>query len=372
MFWRQDILTLANLLDEYELNSWLQKTHHMFIVDNIVKFLFILFVINLCVIFLLRFVAVKVNLLDYPGGRKSHSSPTPLIGGLAIYVTLLASFGINNDWQSNFSMIALWAAPVFFIGLIDDFRQIWWVIRLIVQVFASIGVILSTGIEINYLGSYPIIGALELGALSVVFTVFAVVGLTNAYNLVDGINGLCGGLLLVPIVALALMNGSQVYAGEHNLLVIISSLLVFLFFNLINHPKSNLFLGDAGSAGLGFIVSFVIISQIQDSKFSANPPLALWLVIVPIVDTVSVIVMRGFNGQSIFQPSSDHLHHRLVKIGFSPNNTFLILCCLAFLGVIIGAVLNAGSDLLSVCIFFLALVFFPLSLSTKEKRDSDW
>ena len=113
----------------------------------------------------------------------------------------------------------------------------------------------STNIEVTYLGSYPTFDALELGSFSLIFTIFAVVGLTNAFNLIDGINGLCGGLLLVPIIAFVFMRES--YASEYdlNLLVTIISLCVFLVFNLTNNPKTNLFMGDAGSSA-GFIVSF--------------------------------------------------------------------------------------------------------------------
>ena len=336
--------------------------------DNLLIFLSIIIALNLCLVFLFRFVALNINLLDYPGGRKTHSSPTPLIGGLTIYFTLLAAVGINNDWGSDFAIIVLWAGTVFFIGLVDDFKHVSWPIRLIVQVIAAIGVIFSTNIEITYLGSYPILGALELGPLSIAFTIFAVVGLANAYNLIDGINGLCGGLLLVPIVALVVIGGAHTNEIDLNLLITIISLCIFLVFNLINNPKANLFLGDAGSSGLGFIVSFLMIAQIYDPKLSAAPPLALWLLLVPIMDTIHVIVRRTLKRQSIFQPGSDHLHHRLMKIGYSQTTTFSLLWLLACLGVVIGATLNFFSDIVSMSIFFIVLIFLPILLTFKEKN----
>ena len=158
-----------------------------------------------------------------------------------------------------------------------------------VQVVATIGVIWSTDITITNLGTYPLAGLLQLGPFNVAFTILAVVGLTNAYNLIDGINGLCGGLLLIPILALVLMLASHSIEADFYLLITVISLCIFLVFNLNDNPNTNLFMGDAGSSGLGFIVSFLIIAQVFNPELSAAPPIALWLLLVPIMDTVNVI-----------------------------------------------------------------------------------
>ncbi len=151
-----------------------------------------LIILNFCFVFALRPVANHLNLIDHPGGRKTHPHPTPLIGGLSIYFTLLAAVAIKNDWNSDIGMIISWAGAIVFIGCLDDIKNVRWPIRICVQVIAAWAVILSIGLMVTYLGTYPIIGPVELGPLSTAFTVFAVVGLTNAFNLIDGIDGLCG------------------------------------------------------------------------------------------------------------------------------------------------------------------------------------
>ena len=289
-------------------------------------------------------------------GTKTHLAPTPLIGG-PIYSTILAAIGINNDWDSDFATIVLWSGAVFFIGMIDDFKHVSWPFRLMVQVIAATGVILSTDISITYLGTYPLVGPLHLGSFSIAFTILAVAGLTNAYNLIDGINGLCGGLLLIPILMLVMMRGSHSAEIDFYLLITMISLFIFLVFNLSNTPRINLFMGDAGSCGLGFIVSFLIIAQVFDPKFSTAPPIALWMLLVPIMDTVNVIVRRALRRQSIFKPGLDHLHHRLINIGYSRTQTFLILLFLAALGVVFGILLNSAKDITSVSVFLSALIF---------------
>ena len=114
---------------------------------------------------------------------------------------------IKNEWglTSQDRSVSL----IFLVGLIDDFRHLSWWIRLVAQLIAITGVIFSTDLYVEYLGEYPVIGPIHLGPLSVAFTVVAVAGVTNAFNLIDGINGLCGGLLLVPLVALAFLCGEN-------------------------------------------------------------------------------------------------------------------------------------------------------------------
>ena len=320
---------------------------------------FILLALNLCLIFALRLVAFRINLLDHPGGRKTHVSPTPLVGGLAIYLTLLAAVAVNNAWTSDFAIITLCAGLVFFIGLVDDIKNVSWVIRLVFQLIATVFVIFLTDIEISYLGSYPLIGPIQLDAFSVVFTLLAVLGLTNAFNLIDGINGLCAGLLLVPIVGLIAFQGVHVFETDFFLIILLGCICTFLLLNLADRPKTNIFLGDAGSSGMGFIISFLTIGHFQNPEDLGSPPLALWLLLVPVMDTIHVIARRASNGQSIFQPGVDHLHHRLLKAGYSRKMTFLYLCFVAVLGAILGGILENSSDFMSVCIFVIVLIFLP-------------
>lgn len=210
---------------------------HLSLNGNNVPDLLFLLILNVCLIYAFRFIAPHIKLIDYPGGRKTHTNPTPLVGGLAIYLTLLAGVMFNNDWNSNFCMIILWAGAIVFIGCLDDISNVRWPIRLSVQVAASFGVVLSTGIKVTYLGSFPVIGAVELGYLSTAFTVFAVVGLTNAYNFMDGIDGLCGSLLLLPVSTIMLINYLITVEIDFYFIVLTILLTLFLIFNMSEHPK---------------------------------------------------------------------------------------------------------------------------------------
>ena len=316
-----------------------------------------LIIFNVCLVFALRPVANHLNLIDYPGGRKIHPHPTPLIGGLAIYFTLVAAVAIKNDWNSDIGMIISWAGAIVFIGCLDDIKNVRWPIRLCVQVIAAWGVVFTTGIEVTYLGTYPFIGPVELGPMSTAFTIFAVTALTNSFNLIDGIDGLCGSLLLILVSSL--MAISYLLSGEVNFyLIIISAFLsVFLIFNLSKNPKRKIFMGDSGSAGLGFIVSILIIAHFNNHSLALSPPLAMWMSIIPISDTIQVIVGRTLKRKSIFQADLDHFHNRLISNGYSQGKTLTRLLLASFAGTGIGIFLNATSDIASLAVFLFTLIF---------------
>ena len=329
----------------------------------------ILMIFNVCLIFSLRFLAPRINLVDYPGGRKAHAYPTPLIGGISSYVTLLVAVAINNDSNSSvFDLVVLWAGAIVLIGIVDDILNVRWFFKLLVQIVATVGVVLASGIKVSYLGTYPFFGAVYLGQMSEIFTVFAVVCVSNAFNLIDGIDGLSGSLLLLPVSAL--MGISLWLSGEADffLLVLMASLALFLIFNMHENKKTKIFFGDSGSAGLGFIVSFLVIFYMNNEIAFLAPPFALWIFLIPITDTINVTVSRALKGKSIFNPGSDHLHHRLMAIGYSSRLTLAILFFLSVLGVVIGLLLNFANNAVSVFAFILTSACIQIALIVEIRK----
>ena len=323
--------------------------------ENLIVSSVLLLIFNGSLVLSLKFLALRIDLLDYPSERKTHVLPTPLVGGLAVYLTLCALVAINNDWGSDIGMIITFAGLIVLIGLVDDFITVRWPIRLIVQSTAALCVISTTNIVVINLGNYPIVGLVELGWVGAAFTIFSVTCTANSFNLVDGIDGLCGGLILLVVTALQTI--SYVHSGQINFyfLTLVGSISIFLFFNLSQNPKRKIFMGDAGSAGLGFIVSFLIIAQLSSEHISLPPPFALWLLLVPIADTLFVIWKRIRGGRSIFQPGSDHFHHCLRAKGYSQSKTLAVLLTIAFLGIIGGLLFNSEDDVISVCMFMIVV-----------------
>ena len=258
-----------------------------------------------------------------------------------------------------------------FIGCLNDIKNVHWPLKLAVQLIAAWGVVFTTNIEVAQLGNYPLIGTIELGYLSTAFTLFAVIGITNAFNLIDGIDGPCGSLLLFPLSTLIMIGYVLSDGMDFYYIITTISLLIFPAFNLYRNAKMKIFMGDAGSAGLGFILAFLVISSINDSNLSLSAPFALWLFLIPISDTIHVIVKRAFSGESIFMPGTDHLHHRLIAAGYSRAKTLVYMLIAASVGIAVGIALNSLSNLISLSLFFVIVAFLPSLLLMKSKKHTD-
>jgi len=313
-------------------------------------------------------LAPSLGLIDRPGGRKTHLFTTPVIGGFAIYLTLLMTIALQQDWGSEVAKITIWAGLIFVISILDDIKNIPWYQRICVQMLAVSGAMVSTNIHVNSLGTYPIVGHLELGSVGYVFTGFAIICITNALNFIDGIDGLCASIILVPVsFLLALIYFS---AGGINfyLLIFLISILIFLVFNLSSNQKIKIFLGDAGSTTLGFILSLIIISTAQNDSLSLNPPIALWLFFMPITDTCFVIIMRIQDRKSIFQPTKTHIHHLLILKGYSDRSTLAIMLMISVLSALVGLFLNTKPDIISLFAFLGILLLVFLYFRNAQNR----
>ena len=320
-------------------------------------FWFIILLLTTAIILILVKLAPLFGLIDIPNERKKHSYPTPLVGGLAIYLIFIIEFSFFSEWGSTYGKLIAWAGLIFIIGLLDDIKKINWFIRIIFQIIATYGVIFSTNIQIITLGNYPLFGDTQLGGFSYFMTFFAVVSITNSFNFLDGIDGLCGSLVLILLSVLLLL--IFIFSGAVNfyLLMFIIPIGVFLFFNLSSNRKLKIFLGDAGSTTFGFIISFVVIHVFQIEVPKLTAPLALWLFFLPILDTVFVTISRAVNGESIFYPTNKHVHHLLISLGLSHRKTLVTLIIISILAMIMGIILNSFSDLISILFFFTVFLF---------------
>ena len=332
--------------------------------------LILLIILNLGLILGLIRLAPSLGLIDRPGGRKTHLFATPVIGGLATYLTLLMAIALQQDWGSEVAIITIWAGLIIVISIIDDIKNIPWHLRICVQMLAVLGAIVSKDIHVNSLGTYPIVGHLELGSFGYVFTGFAVICITNALNLIDGIDGLCASIILVPVSFLLAIIYFSTGGINFYLLILLISILIFLVFNLSSNQKLKIFLGDAGSTTLGFILSLIVISTAQSDSLSLNPPIALWLFFIPILDTCFVIIMRIQDRKSIFQPTKTHIHHLLILKGYSDRSTLVIMLMLSVLSASFGLFLNTKPDIISLLAFLGVLLLVFLYFRRVQNRVS--
>lgn len=246
--------------------------------------------------------------------------------------------------------------------MFDDYFGIKPLYRLIFQGLIVFAMIAISGVSIDTLGNLFGFGEIKLGIFSVPFTMFCVVGLMNAFNMIDGLNGICATCALVPIIFFT-------YIGNfsYGLIIPIAAILGFLTYNLgYLGKKRRVFLGDSGSNMLGFSVAFICIeySQNIENISSINPVTALWLVAIPLIDCISVLLTRIRNGVMPFKPGRDHFHHKLLKLNINSEMIFLIFimlsCGLAFIGYIFESFFP-NHEYVSFYVFFIVLIFYFFS-----------
>lgn len=313
----------------------------------------------------------RLNLLDIPEGHKTHSLHTPLVGGIGMYLVIFFMVWVKGPWPdvSDYRLLMLVAGVVVLLGAIDDYRHLSFKVRFLVQTVAATLLCYETGLRIDSLGNLLGLGEIPLGVFSLPFTVFALVGAMNAKNMIDGLDGLAGGIALVCLAALAVIS---TLSGKPDslamLLILMAAVAGFLVFNLRlpGRAHAHAFLGDAGSMMLGLVIAYFLIHFAQGDQRIMSPVIALWLFALPLLDVFVVMLRRYQAGRSLFKPSRDHFHHRLMKAGFSVGQTAAILISAQVVFCLIG-VLAAVYEAPAYAMFYLALIVFA-ALAVRTTR----
>mgnify|MGYP001110012884 CR=1 FL=1 len=281
---------------------------------------------------LLKRPAPNLRLTDQPGHRKHHQGAIPLIGGIA----MMAVFILLLPWLHGPENACLSLLPALFVvtavGALDDARDLSPRSRLIAQILAGALMMALGGAMLDDLGNLLGTGTLSLGLFGIPFTLFCVVGVINALNMVDGMDGLAGGIALIATGWLALLVWLAGQAQMLTLLLLLGAVIGgFLCFNL-RHPwrqRASVFMGDAGSMGLGFILAWLLVSLSQGEARTLSPITAVWILALPLIDTVSIMIRRRCRGVSPFAADRQHLHHLFHRLGFSDGQTTALLLAIA-------------------------------------------
>lgn len=317
---------------------------------------------------LLTPLAVRLGLVDLPAGRKQHETPTPMHGGLCILAGMVVTAAIFHDISSS-ATTAFYVAggTLLLVGVVDDLKDLNWKIRIGAQVLAALAMIYFGGVSVQQLDDVIGVESFSLGWLAVPITVFVVVGMINALNMSDGIDGLAGTLALVSMLLFACF---ALYAGNtgaaERLLAISGAVVGFLAWNL-RRPglsRAEVFLGDAGSMLLGFIIAWTAVRLSQNPAHPVSPVLGPWTIALPLIDCCSLILRRMREGRSPFSADRNHLHHLLLDAGYTPTGIvmFTALTSIVFgLGAAIALKLGMYRPLLVVLFFVLIGIHYRLT-----------
>jgi UDP-GlcNAc:undecaprenyl-phosphate GlcNAc-1-phosphate transferase len=294
-------------------------------------------ILTALLVWILDPLARRHGLVDRPGGRKDHALPTPVTGGLSIAVAAIATLFLVGGYSQATAAYCAASALLLTVGFLDDAYDLRWYVRILSHIAAGVLMIYWGGVRIEYVGAIFSSTPISLGVWSVPFTLFAIVGLINAVNMADGADGLGGSLSLV---AVAMLGAAAVYSGNVGLMSWIiplgSATAVFLLFNM-RFPwqrRARVFLGNAGSAFLGFSIGWLTFRLTQNTGHPVSPVLAPWFLAVPLIDCLVSIARRLRMGRSPFHADRGHIHHLMLDAGFNPTQVALTL---AGLTIVLGA-----------------------------------
>ncbi|MEH6604216.1 MAG: hypothetical protein V7711_01430 [Pseudomonadales bacterium] len=290
---------------------------------------------------------------DIPGGRKDHNGNIPLVGGIAIFLTILTGTYLLDITPYTPAVLLVTLIP-FIVGVIDDKVHISPTLRLAIH-FGS-GVLLATwgGIVISQVGNLLGFGDIPLLLLAIPLTALAAAGLCNAYNMIDGIDGLAAATMAIPLSTLTLLAYEAQHPAAPAVLLILLPVLVFLCFNLQLIPRlPKIFLGDGGSVTLGFLITASLVYFSQGPQAAIQPVTALWLVTLPLMDMLATMLRRVKHGLHPMEADKSHLHHIIQRMGLNNRETFAVLVTYAVACSLIGLALEDSETYISLIAYIL-------------------
>lgn len=279
--------------------------------------------------------AKRFGLVDLPGARRVHRHPTPKVGGLAMAFGLLVGYVALPASVRPDPWIAVAAAAMVLIGVIDDSRGLSARFKLGAQALIAALVVAGAGLAIDSLGGVLDGWSGELGLLAAPVAMLGIVSLCNATNMIDGVDGLAGSQLVVSFTGLSAACG---LAGNTNGAMLaalpIAALAPFLFLNLrsAGNRAARVFMGDTGSLTLGLLLAIAAIAAVRDPQ-PVPPVVALWACWLPLVDGLATITRRAWRRQRATRAHMDHLHHLLLARGIDVNGVVAREAALATAGV---------------------------------------
>ena len=320
---------------------------------------------------LFRHAAVKVRLLDTAGALKHHEGEVPLVGGLAILAGYVFALATHADFLAPNMAFVIIGSLLVISGAVDDRFVLNPIVRLVMQLMVALAAIFGAGLVVNTIGAPFSAGAMEMGWLEVPFTILVIVGGINAWNMIDGIDGLASVLAFIALAFLLVVAGPSATALQASLLALLCAIGAFFMFNLPIHRlrRQRTFLGDAGSMFLGLAIVWHSLALSQGEAAVIAPITALWFVALPVYDVITTTMRRMLKGVSPLSGDRQHLHHLLQDHGLSIRQTLMVISVLALFGGAIGLFghLAGASDGLMFALFALlgAAYFLGVRLLAK-------
>ena len=321
---------------------------------NIFLIVFVTFLTSALLVPLAKKCAIHVGAIDMPNARKVHKVPIPRMGGLAIFGSFLLGYMLFARTSVQMLSILIGGFIIILTGVFDDIKPVWSKAKFILHILAACVVVFYGNIvleDITFLGlylSFPM-------PLNYIITILFIVGITNAINLIDGLDGLASGVstiyfATISIIAFILnrMEGLDTILS----LIMLGATLGFLLHNF--HP-AKIFLGDTGSYFLGFLISVIALLGYKGATLTTLI-IPIVILAIPIFDTALAIFRRLLKGEGIMAPDKEHFHHQLLKMKFSVPATVLIIYAINILFASVSVFFVLGDKKIAMGIYIVLMI----------------
>lgn len=325
---------------------------------NVILKLFLTFIVSLILTPFIRLLAFKVHAVDLPNKRRINTTPMPTLGGLGIFIAFAFSalflfHGIVP--KDKLLPILLGGGIIVATGMIDDIKELaprWKTLGILL---ASLEIYFIAGIHFDEF-TFPGIGLIHLGWLALPMTILWIMAITNAFNLIDGLDGLSAGVSIISLTTIGIIGYFFLHPDTLYIPIMIFILVAAIsgFFPYNFYP-AKIYLGDTGALFLGFMISVLSLQGLKNATLITviTPMIILG---VPITDTVFAIIRRKINKQPISSADKMHLHHRLLSLGFSPKGAVVTIYALALLFSLVALLLSYNDNTLGTILLILSLL----------------
>ena len=333
-----------------------------FIVNGYNVFIIILttFLTSLILTYLMIKISKNMNIMDIPNERSVHKKPTPLLGGIAIFLSFLFGFILFGNQNPLMISILIASFLILLLGIFDDIKPIKARYKFIIHILVALIVVFYGGLKLTHVDIFGL--SLNFKWMSPYITILIIVGIINAVNLIDGLDGLCAGIssiyfLTIGVIALILnkFNGLDIILS----FIMLGATLGFLVFN---YPPAKIFMGDTGSTFLGLMISVIMLLGFKTVTLTSLL-IPLVLLILPITDTLFAIIRRALNKKPIGQADKEHIHHQLLK-HLSTRKTILVIYIVDLIFSVVSIFYAIGKKK-EMIIFYILLMFILLYLVLK-------
>lgn len=324
-------------------------------------------------------ISLKFGIVDHPNERKIHSVPTPRLGGVAIYLSfflslvpvllLFDSISTTNLFQTILALFVS-GSVIFLLGLYDDIKGTNAKIKFTFQILAALILIYGFGFRINYVTNpFKEYAYFNFGWMGIPITMLWIVGITNAINIIDGLDGLACGVVSIVSITLFLV---ALHQGDTAVALLTGAMAgATIAFLRYNFNPAKIFMGDTGSMFLGFLLSAIAITSYRKSTVALALLIPFIALGVPIIDTMIAIFRRFLSGNHLFQADQEHIHHRLLGLGLSHRQVVIFIYIITIvLGVIAFGFTAVKDEFAAIFLIVIGLVIFllvgRLGLSKKE------